>query len=84
MLLLNVERYIDSFTKNIKVFKISCVKQLDKEGNKYSKSDFYWLNKDNGYVYDLKDKYLIGQLKIENNHFVKKDNNFIIDHLVPY
>lgn len=73
-----------SFTKNIKVFKISCIKQLDKEGNKYSKSDFYWLNKDNGYVYDLKDKYLIGQLKIENNHFVKKDNNFIIDHLVPY
>lgn len=73
-----------SLTKNIKVYKISCIKQLDKEGNKYSKSEYYWLNRDNGYIYDFSYKYLIGQLKIENGHFVKIDNNFIIDKLVPY
>lgn len=73
-----------SLTKNIKVYKISCIKQLDKEGNKYSKSEYYWLNRDNGYIYDFNYKYLIGQLKIENGHFVKLDNNFIIDKLVPY
>lgn len=75
---------LSSITKNIKVFKIRCVKQLDKEGVKFSKPEYYWLYKDFGYVYDLTDKYLIGQLKIENNHFVKTDDNFIISQLVNY
>lgn len=75
---------LSSITKNIKVFKIKCVKQLDKEGIKFSKPEYYWLYKDLGYVYDLTDKYLIGQLKIENNHFVKTDDNFIISQLVNY
>ena len=39
---------------------------------------------DNGYIYDLEFNYLIGQIKIENNHFVKDKNVFIINMLVPY
>lgn len=80
----NGSNTLNSLTKEIKVYKIKGKKQLDKEGNKLSKSENYWLNRDNGYVYDYDFKYLVGQLKIEKNHFVKEDGYFIIDKLVPY
>lgn len=80
----NGSNTLTSITKNIKVYKISCVKQLDKNGERYSKPDNYWLNRDNGYVYDFEFKYLVGQLKIENERFIRHKENFIIDKLVPY
>jgi hypothetical protein len=73
-----------SVITQLKVFKIQCIKQYDKEGTKFSKPAYYWLDKNTGYVYDLEYKYLIGQLKIENNKFIKNDDTFIIDSLVPY
>ena len=75
---------LNSITKDIKVYKVLCKKQLNKEGTQYSKPEYYWLNRDNGYIYDLEFNYLIGQIKIENNHFVKDKNVFIINMLVPY
>ena len=82
----NGSNSINSNLQKVKVFKINAVQQLDINAEKYSNIEKYWLNKDTGSVYDYNNKYLIGQLKIdENGNFVRNNENiFVIDKLVPY
>jgi len=73
---------IDSKINRIKVRKVKCVKKLS-SGN-LSEDNFYWLNDNNGIVYDFELHYPIGSLeKDENNNFVLLDNNiYIIGQLI--
>jgi superfamily II DNA or RNA helicase len=73
---------IDSKISRIRVRKVKCVKKLS-SGN-LSEDNFYWLNDNNGVIYDLELHYPVGSLeKDENNNFVLLDNNiYIIGQLI--
>ena len=80
--------------QTVKVYKITAVierlknkkDEIKTENNiTYTEPKQYWVYKEEGYVYDLEGKNLVGKLKKENNIYVKTpDNNFIIDFVVPY
>lgn len=71
-------------THKIKTYKINAVILIDID--KYSTAESYWLHKETGAVYDYKYKYLVGKLQRDSNNNFNRTNNeeFIIDHLVPY
>ena len=77
----------NSLLKNVQVYKIKAVIQKDKEGNKFSDPLDYWININDGYVYDFNLKYLIGQVERnkETELFNQTDDGlFIITKTVFY
>jgi len=77
----------NSILKNVQVYKIKAIIQKDKNGTKFSEPEDYWINTNDGYVYDYKYKYLIGQVERNKDTELFNQNDdglFIISKTVLY
>ena len=77
----------NSLLKNVQVYKIKAIIQKDKEGKSFSEPLDYWLNINDGFVYDYNLKYLIGQIEKnkETELFNQTDDGlFIISKTILY
>jgi hypothetical protein len=76
---------INSKILRIKVVKIKAVKQLDKEGLKFTTPDDYYYYPESGTIYDKDLFFAIGKVKIDDNSIpVKLESGvYIIDRLIP-
>lgn len=81
----NGSNSISAKTIKLKVININAVKQLDKDGKKYSKPDNYLYNPNSGVVYEPELHYQIGKVGLDENGIPKMLNQktYIIDKLVP-
>jgi superfamily II DNA or RNA helicase len=81
----NGSNAINSKLLRIKVMKIKAVRQLDKDGTKFSESEYYWYYSESGVIYDLDLHYAIGKIAYDDNKIPKKidKETYIIDKLIP-
>lgn len=76
---------LNSTTVKIKVMKISAVKRLSEDEDKFSKPEDYWFYEETGTVYDYELKYPIGKISFDENNIPSKLNKdtYIIDYVIP-